>query len=352
VERDGTKVVLDEDEEPVTRHFAVVTGLPGPRIIDVTDPEDPYLVAQVPCSATDVDVRDDGMLAVFATTVCAPALGNAVVSLADPYAPSVLGGARGTAHHLRLHPGGRFLYLSGGDIFDLNDPTSPAKVGSWFQNVTSLGHANLSFSTDGARMYSATQPVYVFDTLDPADPELITSMFAPGMAIIHDTVPTPDRRFLFVSEEATGGCPHGAVGVWDMDDESNPAFIGQVWAGVGPYTNRENDEMGTGEPSGLACSSHMLSMDPGGRSFSIGWYVAGTRVFDIGGLYQGGPAPALALGWGTYGVGVVQKGFVKPQGTRTGSAVQYGALPGYVFSADFELGLYVSKFVDPDTELP
>ncbi|HEX9890815.1 MAG TPA: hypothetical protein VGB28_01975, partial [Actinomycetota bacterium] len=218
-------------------------------------------------------------------------------------------------------------------------------VGSWLQTLPIVGHANLSFSGDGSRMYSATQPVYVFDTVNPAAPVLLSRLFVPGMVVVHDAVPTPDRRFLFVSETATGGCPVGGVAVWDVRDDANPLFLGEVWAGAGLLTNRENDEMGTGENAGLACSSHILEMDPGGRSFSIGWMAAGTRTFDIDGLYT--QDPPLAAAWGRYGTGVVEEGFVKPAGGRTSAAKRYPALPGYVFSADLQLGFYVSKDVAP-----
>lgn len=344
MERDGTMVVLGENEQPATRHFVIATSSPNPRIIDVTDPERPYVVATVPCGGWDVDVRKDGMLAVLSSGSCYPATGNAVVDLANVYEPKVLRGAPGSAHTLRLHPDGRYLYLSGGDIYDLVDPSTPVSVGSFAQPHAGLLHTDLSFSPDGDRMYSATQPVYVYDTSDPANPRVITRILVPGMVIVHDTLPTPDGRFLFISEETVGGvCPHGAVSVWDMLVEASPVYVGQVWAGAGPVTDRENDEPAVGNAGLGFCSSHVMTMDPGGRSFSIGWYAGGTRVFDFGGLYT---APAAA-GWGKYGVGVVEKGFVKPSGADTSAAKQYAALPGYVFSADYALGFYVSKFVTP-----
>ncbi|MDQ3991405.1 MAG: hypothetical protein M3245_03730, partial [Actinomycetota bacterium] len=259
------------------------------------------------------------------------------------YAPQVVGSAPGSAHTLRLHPGGRYVYLSGGRVYDLADPTRPGLVATFAQPSTSGNlHLDLSFSADGRRMYWAAQPVYVFDTTNPANPTVVSTIVPPGMVIVHDTLPTPDGRFLLISEETLGGvCPHGAVSVWDVRIEAAPVYLGQVWAGVGPVTDRDQDEPDVGTVFLGFCSSHVMTMDPGGRSFSIGWYRGGSRVFDLEGLYANDASVAAA--WGRYGVGVVEKAFVKPQGADTSAAKQYPALPGYVFSADYSLGFYVSR---------
>ena len=94
------------------------------------------------------------------------------------------------------------------------------------------------------------------------------------------------------------------------------------------------------------CTSHVIDLNPDKRSFTIGWYVSGTRTFDFSGLYDaaGNPAPAPALSWGSLGAGPVKEdGWIVPNGGNTWSAKQYAGVPGYIFSDDLVHGFYVTK---------
>jgi hypothetical protein len=89
-----------------------------------------------------------------------------------------------------------------------------------------------------------------------------------------------------------------------------------------------------------------MDLNPNKKSFTIGWYQAGTRTFDFSGLYNadGTPNPQQGLAWGAHGVGPVREsGWIIPQGANTWSAKQYAGVPGYIFSDDLNLGLYVTK---------
>ena len=83
------------------------------------------------------------------------------------------------------------------------------------------------------------------------------------------------------------------------------------------------------EPVSTAgCTSHVIDLNPNKKSFTIGWYQAGTRRFDFSGLYNadGTPNPQRGAAWGAYGVGAVKEtGWIVPQGGNTWAAYQcYG----------------------------
>ncbi len=361
-------------DAPVERHFAMVGNQKsGAKIVDITDPATrSYVVAGLDkCTVGqgDVQVTKDGMLAAIAfqtsgscETFAGESVGkgSVIVDLSDVYAPKVVGGApdRAGAHNNTLSPDGRYLYISTSGIaeanarvpiYDLKDPANPRLVQIW----TAPGNSphDVRFSDDGKRAYLAGISQYrILDTTDLEKPVLLSTFAPPGGTIGHDTLVTPDRAFLFVGDEAGGGgtypCPGGAIYVYDVRTDV-PVLLGLAEAGVGPVTGREYDEPGAGRTGG--CTAHVMDLNPDKKSLTIGWYVAGTRVFDFSGLYDaaGKPKPAPALAYGPLNASIKETAYIVPEvggvTANTWSAKQYSKVPGYVFSDDLKLGLYVSK---------
>ncbi|HWH28031.1 MAG TPA: hypothetical protein VNU26_03555 [Mycobacteriales bacterium] len=370
---------------PVERHFALVGNqTSGAKIVDITEPETPAIVAEIQdCTVGqgDPQVSKDGMLATIAyqtsgscRTVNGDTVkkGSAIVDLRDVYDPKVIGGAPETqgSHNNTLHPGGRYLYISTSALtptnapntripvydlagWDTHDPSSgpfaPAKVLDFM--VPGNGPHDIRFSDDGKRAYFAGITAYhIVNTEDPTKPSVISRIVPPGGSIGHDTLVTPDKRFLFLGDEAGGGglfpCPGGAVYAYDLTDERAPILLGATEAGGGPVVNRQLTETpGTTGTGG--CTSHVMELNPDKKSFTIAWYVLGTRVFDFSSFYNADGTPKTAAGisaaWGQYGVGLVEKAYMVPEKANTWSAKQYAKVPGYIFSDDIALGLYVSK---------
>jgi hypothetical protein len=87
-----------------------------------------------------------------------------------------------------------------------------------------------------------------------------------------------------------------------------------------------------------------MDLNPDGRSLTLGWYGAGSRVIDFSGLYNGDdPAPMPAGGYGDLSLFVTETAWIIPEGANTWSAKQYSEVPGYIFSDDLNLGFYVSR---------
>ena len=367
-------------EVPVERHFAMVGNqTTGAKIYDITNPEGVYLVAAMKCTVGqgDIQVTRDGMVAAIADAssgVCnkgpfgkggaAIGQGSVLVDLSDVYTPTVVGGAAESqgSHNQTIHPSGKYLYISTSalspsdgansrvPIYDISNPAAPVKVKDFM--IPANGPHDIRFSQDGTRAYMAGISAYnIVDTTDPRNPVLISSIVPPGGSIGHDTLITKDKRFLFLGDEAGGGaaypCPGGAVYAYDLADEKRPLLIGVAEAGGGPVTNRIVDEAGPGAAPTAGCTSHVMDLNPDGKSFTIGWYSLGFRVFDFSSFYNadGTPKTAGAIGasWGKYGAGLVETAYFVPDNARTWSAKQYSKVPGYIFADDVNVGFYITK---------
>lgn len=371
-------------DPPVERHFALVGNeQSGATIVDVTQPEQPFVAAKIErCTIGqgDPQVTPDGMVAALTkqmfgscATVTGKVLrdGSAIIDLADVYNPKVVGLAEpGFGSHTHtIHPSGKYLYISnsGGfddqvnalvPIYDITDPANPRLVQVW--RTPGDSPHDIRFSADGTRAYMVgVHQSRVVNTENPENPVLVSTIVPPGSTIGHDAVISPDKRFLFLGDEAAGGnpfpCPGGGIYAYDLRDERNPELLGVAYAGGGPVTTRNQDESAaSGEPLSNGCTAHVMDLNPDGKSMTVGWYGLGTRTFSFAGLYDanGAPKPGTVAAWGRHGTGLVETGFLIPPGTSqwigasTWAAKQYHKVPGYIFSNDRALGFYVTKITE------
>jgi len=360
-----------------TRHFAVVGNeKTETRIVDITTPEKPFVASTVACSLSqgDVQVNERRSILVIAngTGAASPRClyrdaatgadkpmppGGAIVDIRDVYRPKVVGAAAtpSGAHNLTLTPDGRHLYISTSEIvegqsfvpiFDVTNLSKPKQVGS-FSAPGNSPH-DIRFNAKGTRAYTAGVSTFrILDTTDIKAPKVISTFFPPGATIGHDILVSPDSAFLFAGDEAGGGvtypCPGGAVHTYDIRIETAPVYLGQSYAGAGPVTNRDAEPTTeVGSPG--ACTAHVMDMNADGKSFTLGWYSAGSRVFSFAGLYgKDGPNPGPAVAYGHDGAGLVETNWIRPDGGSTWSAKQYAKVPGYIFSDDLRHGFYVTR---------
>lgn len=365
-------------KRPTLRHFAVVGNQKSnTKIIDITNPEKPYLAAEIPCTLSqgDVQVNAARNLVVIANGTGSAAggceyfdaverqmkpmpPGGAIVDISNLYAPKVVGAAptASGAHNVTLHPSGRYLYISTSEIvegdgrvpiYDLTDLRRPKLVAT-FSTPGNAPH-DVRFNPAGTRAYLAGISQYrIIDTANPVAPKLVSVFYPPGNSIGHDTLVTPDGAYLFAGDEGGGGgtypCPGGAVHVFDIRKEATPVYLGQSYAGVGPVTNRDAEPT-TEVGATTSCTSHVMELNPDKLSLTIAWYGGGSRVFRFDDLYSDGttanPGPSVA--YGHDGVGLVESNWIAPEGASTWSAKQYAPVPGYIFSDDLKLGFYVTR---------
>jgi hypothetical protein len=354
----------------------------GLRIVDITDPTQPWEAAHYDCPLYQGDVQvwknsgrayaaytadsafDSGGVKA-STSQCgrdladdfaaqginpAKALGTVIVDISNPRKPrtvSFLPVPRGS-HNMTIHPSGDYLYNSNSDlatstsptieVWDVSNVKSPAKVHTLSLPVvpTSLGSEShdVTFDADGDRAYSAAiSQTLVLDTTNPAKPSILTQIVDPAVNVSHQSDPvtlTRDdgtkRELLVVTDERAGAlgtfeCPGGGLHVYDITG-SNVREPVKVGAWFIDHINAPESR----------CTSHVLRIYPEQEMLTIAWYGQGVRVLDISGLADVATNPA-AVAFGD-GIGMTEVGsYVMPDADtwsfKTNTIAADGSFYGY-----------------------
>jgi hypothetical protein len=242
-------------------------------VIDLTKPEDPKVIAQVPVEAAFARCNSLGLsgttLAVAhqVEKVGQPYAGIDVYDVADPAHPKKLShfdtsGPHSRGAHYLWFTDGRYAYLSTGAkdftprnklddqflmIVDLQDPAHPKETGRWWLPGTREGDKEpppprVAPFDAGIRMHTPTltperpDRVYIgwidggliiLDIADKAHPKLVMhrSWQSLGNGFAHTLVSIPSRNLLIQSEEATtANCKDWPKRdwVWDLSNETAP----------------------------------------------------------------------------------------------------------------------------------
>lgn len=345
------------------RDYAFLGCIERPvQVIDITNPEQPVRVAEIPCSLNQNDIQVRGDVLVMAADgfgFCERPTGSefvvtgfATADISDPRSPVVLGSAYipEGAHNVTVHPVEPLVYVSSSvtvsrfvhsalpgvvHIWDISDPAEPVLVRRWEYTPLTPPH-DITFNAGGTRAYAAShEHTDIFDTTDPRRPRLIVSFADPTINISHQADPTPDGRYLLVSDEMGGStspvCPGGGVHVFDLTNEAVPRKVGVFYA----------DDVGPLFAGGFLagnCTAHVFRINPDGRTMAIAWYQAGVMVFDISHL----EALAIAGSGNTLGIGPRTIGVARMPYTRAWAAKMWpDRHPGYVFVNDIVRGFDV-----------
>ena len=330
----------------------------GLRVIDITNPESPVVTGFLGCrtSQNDVQVRGslvllgvDGLGTNAGSSACFTQVGTSakvglfVVDISTPSNPRAIGFASvpQAVHNVTWHPGGRYAYTSdsrltpytspvpGGQlqIVDLQNTSAPVRVGQ----VSLLGNAmsthDVTFNASGTRAYvAALTTTYILDTTNPAAPVEIARINDPAINIHHGADPTPDGRYLLVTDEqagaiANGVCNAGGVHVYDLLVEQAPVKVG--------YYALDPTNSATATLNGnLTCTAHVLDYTADGTAWTNGNYAAGVRVVSATQVL----ARPTELAWFT------------ADDANTWSAKTYKTNT-YVFANDLNRGFDVFKWV-------
>ncbi|MGH3364604.1 MAG: LVIVD repeat-containing protein [Nocardioidaceae bacterium] len=318
----------------------------GMQIIDITDPEAPFVAAVYDCAISQGDIQvwkhDRRILASYtadgtfgaagAASRCGrdlelgpDASGTVIVDLTTPTSPqtvSYLAVPRGS-HNMTVHPSGDYLYNSNSDlitsteptitIYDISQPEQPRKVQDFPLPFVplSLGSEShdITFNEDGTRAYSAAlSQTLVLDTSDPENPVQVSQILDPTINVAHQADPVTltredgsEREVLVVTDERAGAaasaeCPGGGLHLYDItgDLEQAPEKIGTWFIPAATVQD------------GATCTSHVLRVYPDQEMLTVAWYAQGVRVLDLSGLadFEGSP---LEVGLGD-GVGIREVG--------------------------------------------
>ena len=331
----------------------------GIRVINIDDPENPSVTGFLGCrtSQNDVQVRGSYVLIgmdgagssnsgnpCFSQIGATGQVGLLVVSIANPASPTTVGfvPVPQGVHNATWHPGGRYVYTSdskltpyvsplpGGQlqIVDVLNPANPQHVGSYTLLGDRMSTHDVTFNASGTRAYvAALTETYILDTTNPAAPREIARIEDPAVNISHGADPTPDGRYLLVTDEqagalANGVCNVGGVHVYDLLVEAAPVKVGFY------FLDPANSATATTNNGNLTCTTHVLDFSADGATWTNGNYAAGVRV--VSGTQLLGRPAELA--------------YFTPDDADTWSAKTYKT-PTYVFANDLVRGFDVYKWV-------
>ena len=326
----------------------------GTRVIDVTNPAKPKVVAEIACSANQAHLQishdnktliigEDGSHNPDACGVPGQ-LGFYAIDISDPRHPKPVGVGdvpRG-AHTTTAHPTKPYLYVSYGDVatttekaafevWSIKNPAKPVQV-AVVPVAGYHGPHDITFTADGTKaVASSISLIQVLDTSDPTKPAELAQLQCPGCSHNHEARFTPDEKNVIVSDETPSGpaCPLGGLYFYDWDAESAPymTFIGQ-WQPQELVTP-------TSEPTrATMCTSHTFGVSPDGTKIAASWHTAGLRVVDI--------STMSGVGVGDQGSGATEIGWYQP-GNGDAFAAKFDRSGRFIFVNDYHRGFEVFR---------
>jgi hypothetical protein len=244
-------------------------------ILDVTKPDDPRVVTQIPVPAPHLRCNSLGLsgttmaVAHQANKQGQSGAGMEVFEVADPADPKKLAyfdtsGPHSRGVHYLWFADGHYAYLTTGAkdfspinklddqffmVVDMSDPRHPKEVGRWWMPGTRVGDKESSPPRvgidSGIRMHTATvsperpDRAYVgwidggfviLDIADKAHPKLVArrSWQSQNVGFAHTVLPIPSRGLAIQTEEAVEtNCKDWPKRdwLWDISDEKTPVVL-------------------------------------------------------------------------------------------------------------------------------
>lgn len=303
--------------------LAYLSGGVGLRIVDVTDPANPVVLASEVEGTTgsrDVDLlyQDGRTYAIMAHS----AAGISVTDVTDPANPEPVTTVTniGSAHNLAVVPGTSVVYNSRSisthvpqpgatgeiDIIDFTDMSNPQvsvfhfpavamTVGGVPRAVAATTCHDVTFEIQLNRAYCAgVTDSMIWDVTDPLNIEILQVIDWPGNNIHHGLWGVQNGSILIIGDEFAGAAggpictplevqPYAALWFFDISNLATPIPLGSYQV---PY-----DGLLAGDSA--LCTTHFGTPIEDSDYFVIGWYTAGTTIVD----YSNPAAPTTAAQW-------------------------------------------------------
>ena len=318
--RDGTHM---ETATIRGRDYAFVSEIAGTgklRVIDISKPEKPRQVAEIPCNGYQGNLQlshDKKTLLIGIDSPssggCMPGgmMGFVTVDISDPTRPRAVGYAEepNGSHSLAAHPRKPFVYNGEGfpetagamQVWSIKNPAKPKLVNTVDTGVHSPH--DLAFNRTGSMLATANAvDFHLMDTRNPVEPKILHTTQCPGCLHTHEARFTPDGKRLIVNDEhPANACPGGALYFYDIvkSGDTRGLELTGIYTGseVGPNANKE---------PGTKCTPHIFDISSDGTRLASSWHEGGIKYLDITGtngvsagtsvVVPGGPQQ---LGWYT-----------------------------------------------------
>lgn len=298
------------------------------RIYDISEPEVPQLVGELPESQTpyfaqeDVDTNGEILL-----------IGGSVIDVRNKSAPTIIGRHDAGNHTISCVLDCKWAYGSGGSIVDLRDPKNPRVAGDWRAGMPAQSAHDVTEVAPG-RILTASQPLMLLDARnDPRRPRLIATGEQPktdATVVWHVHGNHWPRRardsFVLTSGEGLGPrCQDGGAAfiVWDARKWSKT----RTFRMIDEYRPTNGLPTEGNSPVNHLCS-HWFDPHPrfnDGGLVAMGYYDHGVRFLDVSAKGQIGE-----VGY-----------FMRPGGAMSAA---YWATDEIVYTVDYHYGLDVLRF--------
>lgn len=295
--------------------LAYLSGRDGLRIIDVSDPALPVLLAeQVENTESTRDVQ--AFIHPNGRHYAALAAGGSrivLIDVEDPTHPEFVSEVALPGYHtLMVIPGTAVIYNSRSisthtpgagetgqiDIVDFTDPSNPVThlyvfpavamtLGGVPRPVLSTTCHEMTANAELQRAYCAgVTDTMVWDVKDPLDPVILQVIDYPLINIHHSVYDARNGSLLIIGDEFAGAAagpmcsdnvpyPTSAVWFFDISDLATPLPLG--------YFQIDYDAIAASAEAGrpVYCSTHLGDVLHGRDLLTLGWYTAGTILIDF-----------------------------------------------------------------------
>jgi choice-of-anchor B domain-containing protein len=302
--------------------YALVGASNGLSIVNVTNPNAPFQVAQIPGPVSAWrEVKTWGRYAYVTTE--GGSSGLQIVDLRNLpgtilpsvyWSPVISGDTLKTIHALHVDAGRAYLYGSnvgsGGIIIaDLTSPMNPVYLGRYNGSYIHDGYVRNN-RCYGGRIYQGQ--CLVIDVSTPAAPTVLQSWQTPGVFTHNTWLNTASDSYCFTTDEVT----NSVLCSYDITNLAN----------VNPLDQIQSQNGGSGS---IVHNTHIISKN--GRDYAVtSWYRDGIVITDVN-----NPANMVNVGWyDTYS-----------QGSGDGFDGCWGVYPflpsGTIVASDIDNGLFV-----------
>ena len=264
------------------------------------------------CPGTDNDVeviRPGYVVMAFSSNKCSPTTGEGImiIDVRKPSKPKAIAHLNtNAAHTVKPFPGGKYLYMGGGNlagsadraglvIVDVKNPKKP-EIAATIPSTQVMDCHDVSFYINQKQEKelgfcagaAGTGEVQIWDVSDPVNPTVISRIVNPAIQYSHYGVANSKGTLLAIDDEAfalhdcnTGLSPTGRVWLYDISNPQTPlpqgSFAPPAGRGGDPaYANIGNFPGWVGS----WCLSHGLDWHPKKDFFAVTWFTAGVSVMD------------------------------------------------------------------------
>jgi hypothetical protein len=347
----------------------VGNGTRGVRVVDISDPTHPQLVAHLPAPSDNTDMEDvtvtpleteffKGDVAFVGvqqdlnrTSESAGLTGFMAWDVTHPTEPILLSHVKftGGAHNLYPFQRDGRSYVAAAIVYDINpsmkifdvtDPAHPVLVST----LGTYTH-DMSFNTDATRAFVADveRGLFIADTTNLSEPKVLGLYRPLRMTYGHTAVPTSDGHYVVFGDEnldrrtlPAEGTTNGIMTLVDVSNPQEPKTVSSFSAREPRMANRYG-----------WYSMHNAWID--GNLAYLSWYSLGVRVVDLS-----NPEQPKEVGYYVPPATKDPQGGIIPYG-RGGVSIPmtplvwgvYQHTDGLIYASDINAGLYILEYTGP-----